>query len=72
MRSKREAVTSSAYFGNEVSSVAAEPHMPAVEMLRKENFPRIDPAVARTTCSADISGADALMGHTRTHPEHEG
>ena len=42
------------------------------KILMKVNFQRICPADARTTCNAEISGADALMGHTRSHPEHEG
>ena len=28
--------------------------------------------LARTTCNAKIFGVDALMGHTRSHPEHDG
>ena len=36
-----------------------------------QRMPRVRGAFARTK-NNNISGGDALMGHTRTHPEHDG
>ena len=38
----------------------------------KVNFQRISISILHLQLDNEISGGDALRGHTRSHPEHDG
>ena len=61
------------HFENDVLSVAAMPLIHQQDrMLKKASFPCTHPVDVHLQKQRGNSGGDALTGHTRSHPEHDG